>query len=92
MLNNFTFTPFNNMVTIRAAVNLSSISTSGNNCLTVYIYISKFHADAYGHSFAIRVTFYWDVLHNNIVLSPNLHLFSDNLHYLHISIFMRVQL
>ena len=75
------------MFTLRSVVNLSNMSTRSNNCLTAYI--PKFHTVAYEHSFAIRVAFYCNVLHNNIFLSPNLQLFSDYLHNFDFIVFKR---
>ena len=87
MLQNLTITPFNSMFTLKCAINLSSMSTRSTNCLALLI--PKFHVDAYEHSFAIRAARYWNVLHNNVVLSHNLHLFSDHLYNFDFSVFMR---
>ena len=66
------------MFTLRSAVNLSSMSTHSNNCVTAYK--PQFHVNAYEHSFAICVAYYWNV---------HLHLFSDHLNNFDFSVFMR---
>ena len=56
---------------------------------SLLLYIPKFNIDAYEHCFALRAARYWNVLHDNIVLSNSVHSFCNHLLTFDFSVLLR---
>ena len=64
---------FTGLFTFTSNVIFTNMALRRNNSLLLYI--PKFNIDAYEHCFALRAARYWNVLHDNIVLSTLLFTF-----------------
>ena len=78
---------FTGLFTFTSNIIFTNMALRRNNSLLLYIL--KFNIDAYEHCFALRAARYWNVLHDNIVLSNSVHSFCNHLLTFDFSVLLR---
>ena len=83
----YTLYAFTGLFTFTSNVISTNMALRRNNSLLLYI--PKFNIGAYEHCFALRAARYWNVLHDNIVLSNSVHSFCNHLLTFDFSVLLR---